>query len=102
MILYKNDPNASINHNILGFEYVIETETQFISITAVNDIVHSIEVDDKEFYNKAHEKETRMTLAECYEVVAFAKDIRAVVGQKIYIIESEVYPYSGNHVTIKT
>ena len=100
MILYKNNPDQSRIHNILGFEYVIETDTQFVSITAVNDIVHSIEIDHKEFYNEAHEKETRMTLDECYEVVAFAKDIRAVVGQKIYMIESEVYPYAGNHKTL--
>jgi len=100
MILYKNNPDQSRIHNILGFEYVIETDTQFVSITAVNDIVHSIEIDHKEFYNEAHEKETRMTLDECYEVVAFAKDIRAVVGEKIHMIKSEVYPYAGNHKTL--
>ena len=48
----------------------------------------------------SHIAEYHLTLAECYEVVAFAKDIRAVVGQKIYMIESEVYQYEGTKKTL--
>ena len=102
MILYKFDPDQSQAHNIIGYEYIIETDTQFVSISAVNDIVHSIEIDDKDSGNEAQKQETRMVLAECYEVIAFAKDIRAVVGKKIYRLkrESEVEYYASNKKTI--
>ena len=100
MILYKFDPDQSQAHNIIGYEYIIETDTKFVSISAVNDIVHSIEIDDKDSGNEAQKQSTRIVLAECYEVIAFAKDIRAVIGKKIYIIESEVEYLGNNKKTI--
>tara|TARA_Y100000401_G_scaffold81697_1_gene67113 strand:+ start:414 stop:716 length:303 start_codon:yes stop_codon:yes gene_type:complete len=100
MILYKANPEQSRIHNILGFDYIIESNTHYIQLSVITDIVHSIYIEEKPHMNKPSIEEYEITLSECYEVVAFAKDIRAVVGQKIYIIESEVYPYSGNHVKL--
>ena len=96
MILYKNNPNMSQMNNIIGFEYIIETKYQFISITAVKDIVHSIEIDKKHLWTEKDENDIRMSLAENHDIIAFAADIRAVVGRKIYIIEKEVNPYDSN------
>lgn len=101
MILYKNNPKAFTNyHNILGFDYIIESNNCYVQLCVVRGVVDSICIQERPHMNKAHIEEYETTLAECYEVVAFAKDIRAVVGQKIYMIENEVYPYSGTKQTI--
>tara|TARA_R100001510_G_C7544524_1_gene130716 strand:+ start:185 stop:490 length:306 start_codon:yes stop_codon:yes gene_type:complete len=101
MILYKNNPKAFTNyHNILGFDYIIESVTHYVQLCVVNGVVDSICIQEKNGMNDSHIEEYKITLSECYEVVAFAKDIRAIVGKKIYMIESEVYPYSGNSKTI--
>ena len=101
MILYKNHPEAFTNyHNILGFDYIIESSTHYVQLCVVLGVVDSICIQEKKGMSDSHIAEYHLTLAECYEVVAFAKDIRAVVGQKIYMIESEVYQYEGTKKTL--
>tara|TARA_B100000424_G_C22747052_1_gene403945 strand:- start:25 stop:327 length:303 start_codon:yes stop_codon:yes gene_type:complete len=100
MILYKNNEENSKLHNVLGFDYIIESETHFINLCVVSEIVDSICIQKKPQINKEYNREYEITLSECYEVIAFAADIRAVIGRKIYILEKEVYPYASNTTTL--
>ena len=100
MILYKNNHDQSRIHNILGFDYIIESNTHYVQLCVITDIIDSIYIQDKAHMNKSSIEESEITLAECYEVVAFAKDIRAVGGEQIHMINREVYPYAGNHKTL--
>ena len=100
MILYKNNEENSRSHNVLGFDYIIESKTHYINLCVVNEIVDSICIQKKPQMNKKYIEEYEITLYECYDVIAFAADIRAVVGRKIYTVESEVYPYAANTKTL--
>tara|TARA_R100001463_G_scaffold66729_2_gene120360 strand:+ start:2992 stop:3282 length:291 start_codon:yes stop_codon:yes gene_type:complete len=79
-ILYKRRENTKI-HNILGFEYIYETENYFIDIamrlknedditSEPTNIIRGINIEHKdEHYELSYDCERFMTISEYYDVV---------------------------------
>jgi|21_taG_2_1085346.scaffolds.fasta_scaffold01863_13 hypothetical protein len=85
MILYKNNPEQTRLHNIFGSDYIIESQLHYVHLSVIRDTVDSIHIEDRIGMKKPAIEEYETALAECYEVVAFAQDIRAIVGRKLEV-----------------
>jgi hypothetical protein len=99
MILYQNkEHKEKLVHNVLGFDYVLETKSQYIEINVIDGKVAEIYVDDKTDSNVS---EFEDILVESYEIIAFAKDIQILKGQSITLIKTNVNAYESNYKTLK-
>jgi hypothetical protein len=99
MILYQNkEHKEKLVHNVLGFDYVLETKSQYIEINVIDGKVAEIYVDDKTNSNVSEYKDI---LLESYEIIAFAKDIQIVKGKSITLIKTNVNAYESNYKTLK-
>tara|TARA_R100001594_G_scaffold16721_4_gene34414 strand:+ start:862 stop:1152 length:291 start_codon:yes stop_codon:yes gene_type:complete len=92
-ILYKRRDNTTI-HNILGFEYIYETENYFIDISMrlkneddersepTNTIKYLYIEHKTKNYELSYDCERFMTICECYDVV-YVGELSFRVGGKL-------------------
>ena len=88
-ILYKRRDNTTI-HNILGFEYIYETENYFIDAAMMlknenedDNYIKYLSIEHKdEHYELSYDCERFMTICECYDVV-YVGELSLRVGGKL-------------------
>tara|TARA_Y100000114_G_C11713134_1_gene304543 strand:+ start:806 stop:1120 length:315 start_codon:yes stop_codon:yes gene_type:complete len=85
MILYKNNnfDNPRL-HNFLEFDFIIKTKKLYIEC-CVNDNFQVISISYTERRKVKKYDEYEMTLDECYEIIAFAKNMKVVIGLEILV-----------------
>jgi len=92
-ILYKRREDT-ISHNILGCEYIYETENCFIDVVMVlenedditsepTNVINYLNIEHKdEHYELSYDCERFMTICECYDVV-YVGELSLRVGGKL-------------------
>ena len=84
MILFKNTFDNSRMHNVLGFDFIIKTKKHYIEC-CVNDNFQVNSISYTEIKRVKKYDEYEMTLDECYEIIAFAKNMKVVLGLEILV-----------------
>ena len=93
-ILHKSISKAlNHEHNILGFEYILETKRSYYDIICEDQrkgfVIKDIWQTLKKDLNEASEEERIYTLSECYNIVLVSNHITLVKGEKIRFFDGE-------------
>ena len=92
-ILHKRKLKQQRIHNILGFQYILETKESYFDISCTDQkkcfIINGIYETLKKDLNEPSLEERILTLAECYDIVLVNNSITLIKGQKIKYFDGE-------------
>ena len=81
MFLFKNANEDNRIHNVLGWDFIVKTDDYYIECSLDDGLVDMISYTNRKNIKKYEDYE--LFLDECYELVAFCKDIKIVLGMDI-------------------